>query len=101
MIMIDWWNVFTHSLWIVGLATALAIWSHADWQAALGKKGMRETLRRVSDSPGFALALALICLGASLGVPRGWERLLWLLLVAASLTYAALLWFSQHKGAKQ
>jgi hypothetical protein len=96
--MIDWWNIFTHSLWIAGLAAALAIFSHADWQASTKGHGLKSALKHVSQSPGFALAMALICLGAGLGVVRWWERMLWLALAVGALSLAGWQWFSQRKG---
>ena len=80
---IDWGNVLTHGLWIVGLAIVLGLLSYADWRASTGSRGPRSMLRDLAYDPVLYLGLALICLGAALGVAAGWQRLLWLLLLAA------------------
>ncbi len=80
---IDWWNVFTHSLWIVGLAVLLSKWSYADWRASAGDQRLRRVLHGLLCDPILYFGLALICLGAGLGVVSWWQRLLWFLLLAA------------------
>ena len=96
--MIDWWNVFTNSLWIAGLAGALAIFGHADWQASTEGAGLSHALKQLSQRAEFALALALASVGAGLGVLRVWERALWLLLATGLAFLAFRLWFSRRKG---
>lgn len=85
--MIDLWNVITHALWIVGAAIVLGAWSWLDWHSAARGTGLRATLEGALGSPGIALGLALVCLGAGLGVASGWERILWLLLAAGLSTH--------------
>jgi hypothetical protein len=86
---IDWWSVFTHSLWIVGLAIALAVFSFADWQASARHEGLRTSLDRTLQSPVFWAGIALVCLGAGLGVKELWERIPWFLLTGASAFWAS------------
>jgi hypothetical protein len=90
---IDWWNIFTNSVWISGLALALASFGYADWQAWRSDEGIRMTIQITTRSPGFALGLALACLGAGLGVSTWWQRIVWLLL-AVGLASAAV-WLCQ------
>lgn len=85
--MIDLWNVFTHSLWIVGAAVVLATWSWLDWQGAARGAGIRGTAEAALRGSGVALGLALVCLGAGLGARPAWERIVWLLLAGALACY--------------
>jgi cytochrome bd-type quinol oxidase subunit 2 len=96
--MIDWWNVFTNSLWILGVAAALAILSHADWLASREDAGLRHVLRRLAQRADLSLALAVASVGAGLGVVRLWERILWLLLASGLALFAFRLWLSRRKG---
>ncbi len=88
--MIDWWNIVTHSLWIAGLSLSLAVFSYADWRAARHDAGLRAAMRDSLDSPAFLAGLVLGCLGAGLSVRRWWERLAWLALACAFATLAGL-----------
>lgn len=78
--MIDWWNVFTNSLWIVGLAAALAVLSYSDWLASTRGRGLRSALRRLARSRSFVASMALVCVGVGLGTTVWWQRGLWYLL---------------------
>ena len=95
---IDWWNVFTHGLWIVGLAVILSLWSYADWRASAGSLGLRRVLHSLVYDPILYLGLALICLGAGLGVVAWWQRLLWFLLLAAVSLAGAWLAITRRKA---
>ena len=81
--MIDWWNVLTHALWIVGLAVALAALSYTDWTSSRAGEGFVSTLKHVVQDPVFLLGLVLACLGAGLSVAVWWRRVLWFALGAA------------------
>jgi hypothetical protein len=97
---IDWRNVLINSLWIAGLAMALAILSYADWQASVRGGGLRRVMRHVSQSPGFCAGLTLVCVGAGLGV-SGWvERLLWFLLAAGTGSRASWIWLRQWRNSR-
>ena len=85
--MIDWWSVLTNSLWIVGLATALAVLSYSDWLASTEGRGLASTLRRLASSTSFVASMALVCVGTGLSVTLWWQRGLWLLL---AISFAAL-----------
>jgi hypothetical protein len=80
--MIDWWNVFTHALWIMGLAVALAVLSYSDWTTSCRGEGFLATLKHTVQEPVLLLGLAVTCLGAGLGVDVWWRRVLWFLLAA-------------------
>ncbi len=95
--MIDWWSVFTHSLWIVGLSAALAIASYSDWLASTEGKGLSSAMRHLAHSTSFACSMALTSAGAGLGVTIWWKRVLWLLLAAGFTTLAARSWSSRRR----
>ena len=96
--MIDFWNLFTHALWIAGAAIVLATWSCADWRAAAQRGGIRDTFSAALNNPGTSFGLMLVCLGAGLGVAGWWERLLWLLLAAALLVGGGWTFLRRRKG---
>lgn len=95
--MIDWWSVFTNSLWIVGLAAALAVLSYSDWLAFTNGKGLGSAARRLAHSTSFACSIALACVGAGLGVATWWERGLWLLVAAGFTALALRAWSSRRR----
>jgi hypothetical protein len=78
--MIDVWGVFTNSLWILGLAVLLAVWSYASYEAGRRKKKVRYVINEL----GYALALdagmLLFLAGMVTTEDRGWARGLWIVL---------------------
>jgi hypothetical protein len=95
---IDWWNVLTHSLWIAGLAVVLGLWGYADWRAWTGGRGVRQVPGALVRDPILYFGLALICLGAGLGVASWWQRLPWFLLLAAVATAGTWLGLARRKA---
>ena len=95
--MIDWWSVFTNSLWLVGLAAALAIVSYSDWLASAEGGSWRITSRRLAHSSGFFLSLALAAVGIGLGADVWWEHGLWLLFALGFGILALLAWSGRRK----
>ena len=80
MALIDWWNVFFNSLWILGLAIVLAAFSYHDWLARETGRRWREVFKEPSWKLWFAVGMFLTCAGFGLGVAaRWWERGLWAL----------------------
>jgi hypothetical protein len=82
--MIDWYFVFTHSLWVVGLSIALAALSYHDWLRKTLSRPLRQQLReasfRFSMNAGFSLVAVAFML---LENARWWERALWFLVGCA------------------
>ena len=95
--MIDWWNVLTHALWIVGLAIALAALSYTEWTSSRAGEGIAVTLKRIVREPVFLLGLALACLGAGLSVAVWWQRVLWFLLGAGLVISIARIHLSRQE----
>jgi len=75
--MIDWFNLAANTLWIIGLAIALAVVSHASWQAALHHEKLRSRLAQPGYQMFFDLAAILFCLGMAATSRRVWEIILW------------------------
>jgi hypothetical protein len=75
--MIDWFNLAANALWIIGLAIALAVVSHASWQASLHHEKLRSRLAQPSYQIFFDLAAVLFCLGMAATSRRVWEIILW------------------------
>jgi len=79
--MIDWLNLLFNSIWIIGIALALAVFSIAYYQAQLGKVKIGSIL----GAPKFVLPLhlagVLFSLGMALTSSRWWEILLWIVLM--------------------
>jgi len=75
--MIDWFNLAANALWIIGLAIALAVVSHASWQAALHHEKLRTQLARPGYQIYIDLAAVLFCLGMAATSRRVWEIILW------------------------
>ena len=75
--MIDWFNLVANALWIVGLAIALAVVSHASWQAALHHEKLRSRLGQPGYQIFFDFAAVLFCLGMAATSRRVWEIILW------------------------
>jgi hypothetical protein len=80
--MIDWWDLFTSSLWVSGLAVALAVFSHIDWRAAQDSQGMRTVASLTLRTPLFLAGGATVCIGVGLSMTAWWRSVLWLLLAA-------------------
>ena len=76
--MIDWYFVFTHALWILGLSIWLAAFSYHNWRRRELGIPLRRELRarsfRVSSNAGLVLAAAGFMLLES---NLWWERAVW------------------------
>ncbi len=87
--MIDIWGVFSNSLWILGLAVLLAVWSYASYQAGRSKRKVRRKLNEL----GYALALdagmLLFLAGMVTTEDRWWARVLWIVLSLAVIAEGA------------
>ena len=84
--MIDWLNLASNSLWIFGLALALATFSYASWQASTGHdKSVRNKFRLELSSPSiqipFNIAGMLFCAGLAATSAKTYEKILWIILL--------------------
>ncbi len=98
--MIDVWGVFSNSLWILGLAVLLAVWSYASYEAGRSKQKVRSKLNEL----GYALALdagMLLFLGGMITTEdRGWARVLWTILGLSVLAEGVWRIIQHRKAAK-
>ncbi len=78
--MIDWWGVFSNTLWVVGLAVLLAAWSMAYYEAQHDDRKVREAFSQTSYSWALTVGLMLFCAGLAATEDRWWARVLWTLL---------------------
>jgi hypothetical protein len=90
--MIDWPNLFANSLWIFGLALALAVLSYASWQSSLVHGSMRQYVGLPRTQALLNLAGILFSAGLAATSQRWWEIGLWLLIAVAFFIQICLIW---------
>ena len=81
--LIDWPALALNSLWISGVALALAVVSIGQWQARMEGVRLRGVLSRPAAQCALAVAAILFCLGMLGTSGTVLERILWGLLAAA------------------
>lgn len=90
--MIDWLNVLSNLLWILGLAELLATLSLAHWLAGLQGRSLRWGLAE----PRFRLAIAagflLFGLDLTLAVEPWWYKIGWVGVIALSVWEGVAAW---------
>ena len=75
--MINWFGVFANSLWILGLAVALATLSYASWQASIYHIKTRQQLKQPGILISFSAAAVLFCAGMAATSDKVWEIVIW------------------------
>lgn len=84
--MIDWYFVFTNSLWILGLSVVLAAFSYHHWLAGETGHRLREQFRQPGWILPFSAGMCLVGLGLGLSQSaRWWERIAWLMIAGVFL----------------
>ena len=83
--MIDWSLVFTNAIWISGAALALAVFSYANWIAAMQSLRLRDVVQRPALTRSLWAAATLICLGLGLTSAHILETVIWFGLAVYSL----------------
>ncbi|MEA3350301.1 MAG: hypothetical protein U9Q82_06750 [Chloroflexota bacterium] len=78
--MINWYNLFANSLWILALSLALGVISYTRWEAKQQGDRLRDRLDQPQRGIPLNLAGALFCLGLAATSHVWWEIVLWLLL---------------------
>jgi len=79
--MIDWVNLFFNSIWILGAALALAVFSMAYYQIQSRGEKLKKTLNTSRFAITLSIAGGLFCLGMTLTSNKWWEIGLWIILV--------------------
>ncbi len=83
--MIDWVNLGSNALWIVGLSIALATLSYASWDASNHHEKLRARLKRPGLMMSLNLAGLIFCLGMAATSGSILVVILWLIL---AITFA-------------
>ena len=78
--MINWYNLFSNSLWILALSLLLAILSYSRWEARQRGERLEDRLDRPQRIILLNIAGSLFCLGLAATSHRWWEIVVWLLL---------------------
>ena len=78
--MIDWWDVFSNTIWISGGALALAVFSYARWQASIDHQRLRQALGQSAVQAALNVAGALFSLGLAATAHSPLEVIVWLIL---------------------
>jgi hypothetical protein len=81
--MIDWGNLASNALWIVGLAVGLATLSYASWQASLHNEKFRQRLKHIPIQIALNLAGLLFSAGLAATSDTTLEIALWSVLALA------------------
>lgn len=90
--MINWYNLFANSLWILALSLALGVISYTRWEAVQTGERLRDRLNHPARSLPLNLAGALFCVGLAATSQRWWEIGLWLLLFVLFMVQGWGLW---------
>ena len=90
--MLNWFSIFAHLLWILGLTLLLSSMSLAHWRALEQHRPFRQLIL----DPFFNLAIisgfGLFALGLTLTVEPWWYKLGWLSLTAVSVWQGVAAW---------
>ncbi len=81
--MINWWDLLTNAIWILGAALALAAVSLGYYQSQIENSKLKIVLKRAMYAIWLNMAGAVFALGMALTSDRWWEIGLWALLVGA------------------
>ena len=81
--MVDWLNIASNALWLIGSALALAILSIANWSARAKGHRLRDQLALPRQQATLALAGCLVCAGLLATSSAWWEAIPWLILTLA------------------
>ena len=96
--MIDWFSLFANSLWILGLAVALATFSYASWQASILNQRTRLQLMSPGSLTAFSAAGLLFCAGLAATSDRILEVIIWSILGILFLVQGILVFRGRHKN---
>lgn len=83
--MIDGLTVFYHFFWVLGLASFLAVFSFAHWQASQQKRPLRHILAGPSFRLMMGLSFILFTLGMMLTADQWWLKIGWIGLMLLAL----------------
>lgn len=99
--MIDWFGVLANSLWILGLAMALATFSYASWQASLHHERTLDRLKRSEILIAFSLSALLFCSGLAATSDTLLEIVIWSVLGFLFLVQIILTVYQNRKSTNE
>ncbi|MCU0522163.1 MAG: hypothetical protein MUF84_15905 [Anaerolineae bacterium] len=88
--MLDVWGLVSNSLWVLGLAVLLAIWSWARFAAYQAGVRPRAILSQTRYVVALDAGLLLFVAGMAATETRWWARVIWFVLGAWVLAHAVL-----------
>ncbi len=100
MTSIDWREVFTNAIWIIGCAVALATLSYADWRADQQHEKLRAQFARPKIRVAFDLALVLFCVGLAATSDSTVTVIIWIILIVLSIIQLVHDWRGLRRSAK-
>lgn len=75
--MIDWYNLITNAVWIIGCSSVLATLSYSSWEASMGKRSFKEIIRQYKIQVSLNVGGALFALGLAGTTEITWQKILW------------------------
>jgi len=97
--MIDVWGVFSNSLWILGLAVLLAVWSYASYEASRRKQKVRHVIRELGYALVLNAGMVLFLAGMATTEDRWWARGLWIIIGLGVIAESVWLVIQHRKAA--
>jgi len=95
--MIDWYNLIANTLWITALALALSVLSYARWEAFAHNQILWKAIKTSRWLVTLSMAGVIFCGGRAALADTFWMQVVWLVLVVAFTTLAAVLWVTRGK----
>lgn len=99
--MIDWWGVFSNSLWVLGLSVLLAAWSMAYYDAQRSDRKTLQILGEDGYSWAVTVGLVLFCAGLAATEDRVWAQILWGVLGVAFIGDQVLRWRKAERSSPE
>ena len=75
--MINWFNLFANSLWILALSVALAVLSYARWEAKHTGNKLKDVINQPAKQILFNVCGMFFSAGLAMTAGRMWEQVLW------------------------
>jgi hypothetical protein len=97
--MIDVFGVFSNSLWILGLAVLLAVWSNASYEASRRKQKVRHVIHELGYALPLNAGMVLFLAGMATTEDRWWARGLWIVIGLAVIAESVWRIIQHRKGA--
>ena len=97
---IDWREIFSNALWILGCAIALATLSYADWRAAQYHEKLRAQFARPKIRVAIDFALVLICAGLAATSDSTITVVIWIIMTILAIIQLVHDWLESRRLAR-